>query len=259
MTDWVAVDDPVAGHRRMGDSSTIVLLHGFTQTGLSWTPVTDALGTDFDLVAPDAPGHGRSTGLRLDLADYASRLASSLPRSVYVGYSMGGRTALHVALRRPDRVRGLVLIGATPGIEDPEERLSRRAADEALADHVVRTSLDDFLIEWLSQSLFSTLPREAWNLDDRRRNEPEGLAASLRLAGTGTQESLWSRLSEISCPVVTITGEHDTKFTAIAGRMTSSFTSPAEHVVVPGCGHAVHLERPAAVASIIDSFVRGVE
>ena len=70
---------------------------------------------------------------------------------------------------------------------------------------------------------------------------------------------MWPRLSEITCPIVVVTGEHDTKFTVIARRMTSSFTSPAEHVVVPGCGHSVHLERPATIARIIDSFARGVE
>lgn len=259
MTHWEAIDDPIRGHRRTGASTSVVLLHGFTQTGLSWTRVTDALGPDLDLVAPDAPGHGRSTTERLDLPGYATRLAFALPRSVYVGYSMGGRTALHVALQHPDRVNGLVLIGATPGIEDTEERLARRTADDALARHVVDTPLDDFLVEWLSQNLFSTLPREAWNLEDRRRNDPEGLAASLRRAGTGTQESLWPRLSEIACPVVVVTGELDTKFTAIARRMISSFDVPAEHVVVPGCGHAVHLERPTTVAAIVDSFVRRVE
>ena len=258
MTDWVTIDDPVPGHRRTGDSTSVVLLHGFTQTGLSWTPVTDALGPDLDLVAPDAPGHGRSATRRLDLADYATRLASSLPRSVYVGYSMGGRTALHVALQHPDRVSGLVLIGATPGIENPDERLARQATDEALARHVLETPLEDFLVEWLSQSLFTTLPREAWNLEDRRRNDPEGLAASLRLAGTGTQESLWPRLSEIACPVVVVTGELDSKFTAIARRMVTSCTTHVEHIVVPGCGHAAHLERPTTVAAIVDSFVRGV-
>ena len=259
MTDWVAIDDPVPGHRRSGHASPIVLLHGFTQTGLSWTPVTDALGPDVDLVAPDAPGHGRCTNRRLDLADYATYLASSLPRSIYVGYSMGGRTALHVALRHPDRVSGLVLIGATPGIEDPDERLARRAADETLARHVQESPLDDFLDEWLTQSLFATLPRDAWNLEDRRRNDPEGLAASLRLAGTGTQESLWPRLSEIACPVIVVTGELDAKFTDISRRMVTSFRTPAEHVIVPGCGHAVHLERPKTVASIVDSFVRRIE
>lgn len=259
MTDWVAIDDPVPGHRRSGHSSPIVLLHGFTQTGLSWTPVTDALGPEFDLIAPDAPGHGRCANRRLDLADYATHLASSLPRSIYVGYSMGGRTALHVALRHPDRVSGLVLIGATPGIEDPEERAARRRADEDLARRVIETPLDDFLDEWLTQSLFATLPRDAWNLEDRRRNDPEGLAASLRLAGTGTQESLWPRLSEIACPVIVVTGELDAKFTDIGRRMVTSFRTPAEHVIVPGCGHAVHLERPTTVASIVDSFVRRIE
>jgi 2-succinyl-6-hydroxy-2,4-cyclohexadiene-1-carboxylate synthase len=271
MTRWQAVDEPVPGHRRAGDGPAIVLLHGFTQTGLSWTPVTDHLSSGVDLVVPDAPGHGRSGDRRASVADYADLLGTRLPRSIYVGYSMGGRTALHVALSHPTRVRGLVLIGATPGLETPEERATRRAADDALARHLDDAPLDDFLAEWLAQPLFASLPRDAWNLEDRRRNTASGLAASLRLAGTGAQDSLWDRLGDIHCPTVLVTGEHDEKFTDIARRMaaimsstatstatssvTPSMTSSVTHMVISGSGHAVHLERPERVAGIVSDLV----
>jgi 2-succinyl-6-hydroxy-2,4-cyclohexadiene-1-carboxylate synthase len=256
MTEWFPVDDPLPGHRRPGDGASVVLLHGFTQTGRSWSPVADTLDPSFDLFAPDAPGHGRSSHVHIDISEYATRLASNLPPSTYVGYSMGGRTALRVALDHPDRVRSLVLIGATPGIEDATERADRCRSDEKLARHVLESPLDDFLREWLSQGLFSTLPTEAWNLEDRRRNDREGLASSLRLAGTGAQDSLWSRLDELSCPTVLITGEFDTKFTDIANHMAQLVSGPVEHVVVPGHGHAVHLESPTAVASTVDRAIR---
>ncbi|MEN9803250.1 MAG: hypothetical protein RIS41_97 [Actinomycetota bacterium] len=256
MTEWIPVDGPLPGHHRPGDGASVVLLHGFTQTGRSWAPVAEALDHSFDLFAPDAPGHGRSSHVHIDISEYAARLASNLPPSTYVGYSMGGRTALRVALDHPERVRSLVLIGATPGIEDVTERASRRSADEDLARHVLETSLDDFLREWLSQSLFTTLPSEAWDLEDRRRNGPVGLASSLRLAGTGAQDSLWSRLGELTCPTVLITGELDTKFTDIASRMTQMISGPVEHIIVPAHGHAVHLESPTAVASLVDRVVR---
>jgi 2-succinyl-6-hydroxy-2,4-cyclohexadiene-1-carboxylate synthase len=256
MTEWITVDDPLPGHRRLGDGEPIVLLHGFTQTGLSWTPVVDALDHSLDLFAPDAPGHGRSSHVNIGISEYAARLASNLSPSTYVGYSMGGRTALRVAIDHPERVRSLVLIGATPGIEDADERANRRAADDNLARHVLESTLDDFLQEWLSQGLFTTLPKEAWNLEDRRCNGREGLASSLRLAGTGAQDPLWSRLGEVSCPTVLITGELDIKFSDIASRMTKLINAPVDHVVVPGRGHAVHLESSEVVASIVERVIR---
>lgn len=256
MTDWTAVDDPVPGHRRRGDGPSVVLLHGFTQTGLSWSPVADLLDSRFDLFAPDAPGHGRSDELRSTISGYAARLADELPPSVYVGYSMGGRTALHVAIRHPERVRGLVLIGATPGLDSEQDRADRRAADEELAARLLASTLDVFLHDWLTQPLFSTLPVTAWNLDDRRRNSSRGLSSSLRLAGTGSQDSLWTRLGEISCPTVLVTGERDVKFTAIAERMTTLMMATTEHLVIPGLGHAVHLEDPNKVADIVNDLTR---
>jgi 2-succinyl-6-hydroxy-2,4-cyclohexadiene-1-carboxylate synthase len=255
MTEWSPVDEPLPGHRRRTDGPSVVLLHGFTQTGLSWTSVADELDRSFDLFAPDAPGHGRSSQRRVGLAEYAGLLAASLPPSTYVGYSMGGRTALRLALDHPDRVRALVLIGATPGIDDPDERAARRDADEGLARRILAASLDDFLNDWLAQDLFATLPPSAWNLEDRRRNDAEGLASSLRLAGTGTQESLWSRLHEITCPTILVTGRRDEKFTRVAERMATTIGGPVEHVNIDGHGHAVHLECPDRVASLVNRVV----
>lgn len=249
--DWHAVDRPLPGHRRPGHGTPIVLLHGFTQTGLSWEPVATRLRHDVDLLAPDAPGHGRSAESSLAIDEYAASLASSVGPALYVGYSMGGRTALHVATSRPDLVRGLVLIGATPGLESESERHDRRTADEALARRIVDIGLDPFLEEWLAQPLFRSLARDSWNLVDRRRNTPRGLASSLRTAGTGTQESLWNRLVDVACPTVLVTGSLDEKFTALARRMSASI-SDSEHVVVADRGHAVHLEDPRTVADIVN-------
>lgn len=256
MTGWVAVDDPWPGHTRAGSGPSVVLLHGFTQTGRSWDSIADLLDDDIALVAPDAPGHGRSSDRHSSVAEYAQALTASLVPSLYVGYSMGGRTALHAALARPEKVRGLVLIGATPGIESDAERRARRDSDERLADRLETMPLDTFLEEWLTQPLFESLPRNEWNLTDRRRNSTSGLASSLRRAGTGTQASLWNHLAEIGCPVFLVTGGRDAKFTAIAQRMRLEIGASCEHVVVPNRGHAVHLEDPGFVASLISDVAR---
>ena len=78
---------------------------------------------------------------------------------------------------------------------------------------------------------------------DRLRNTPAGLAAALRGLGTGALPSLWDRLGELAMPVALIVGERDAKFRAIAERMAAALPSAAGEIV-PGAGHAVHLEDP---------------
>jgi 2-succinyl-6-hydroxy-2,4-cyclohexadiene-1-carboxylate synthase len=233
----------------------LILVHGFTQTAASWDAIEyrlTALG--HDVVALDAPGHGAHHETHLGLWKGADLLAAEGGRGTWVGYSMGGRLALHVALAHPDSVERLVLIGATPGLEAASERIERQASDELLAEELERDGLDAFLSRWLSQPLFTTLPEDSAGLDARRRNTVAGLAASLRLMGTGAQDPLWERLSDIKCPVMLVTGSLDEKFTAIARRMESAL--PDAHIAsLNGCGHAAHLEAPDAFVGTLDAFV----
>jgi 2-succinyl-6-hydroxy-2,4-cyclohexadiene-1-carboxylate synthase len=145
-----------------------------------------------------------------------------------------------------------VLIGASPGIEDPAERAARVVADERLADEIEGLSIAEFARRWASTPVLAGQPAEvrAFVESDRLRNEPVGLARALRGLGTGALPSVWSRLSELSMPVMLIAGERDGKFTAIASSM-AALVRDAKVVVVPGVGHAVHLEDPAAVAAAI--------
>ena len=168
----------------------------------------------------------------------------------YVGYSMGGRLALHAAVYHPSLVERLVLIGATPGIEDDADRAARRASDDALAGHLEDVGLEQFLDEWLAQPLFSGLSTAAADLPDRRRNRPDGLAASLRHAGTGTQRPLWDRLPVIDCPVLLLVGEQDSKFGEIADGMCARFPH-ASLATIEGAGHTVHLEQPEMTAAVL--------
>lgn len=234
---------------------TLLLLHGFTQTGASWEPVSVHLASA-PVVAPDLPGHGTAGEVREDLVATADRLVDNLPSSILVGYSMGGRLALHAAVRKPALIRGLVLIGATPGIADPVERESRRLSDAQLANRIEEIGVEPFLTEWLDQPLFATLPPERRTLDDRRSNTSKGLAWSLRAWSTGVQDSLWDSLSRITCPVLLVTGGLDTKFTEIARSMLRPIGDRSRHVIVDDAGHAVHLEQPRLVAELIDDFAR---
>ena len=232
----------------------LILLHGFTQTGRSWQAVGQALAGRYRALAPDLPGHGEFAARRpasFAACDAYLRALTGGPVTL-VGYSMGGRIALHAALGLGARITRLVLVGASPGLADPAERAARRADDEALADRIERIGLEAFVAEWAAQPLFAGMPRGIAEQAhaDRLRNTAGGLAAALRGLGTGAMPPLWDRLGELAIPVELVVGERDAKFRAIAERMSAALPSARLRVVV-GAGHAVHLEAPDAVAEAI--------
>jgi 2-succinyl-6-hydroxy-2,4-cyclohexadiene-1-carboxylate synthase len=233
---------------------TLILLHGFTNTGASWEPVAAALPERYRPVAPDLRGHGAASDARpVSLRDVIGDLALLTGDGAELaGYSMGGRLALHAAFACPGRVRRLILIGASPGLADPQERAGRRAADEALADEIEGMTIEEFARRWAQTPVLAGQPPAvlAAVTAQRLRNTPAGLAAALRGLGTGALPSLWDRLGELSIPVELVVGERDAKFRATAERMAADLPDARLHVV-SGAGHAVHLEDPPAVAAVI--------
>ncbi len=231
-----------------------VLAHGFTQTARSWGVLERLIHARVPIaetVAVDLPGHGDAPPpADCDLWASAALLTNAGGSATYVGYSMGGRVALHAGLTRPDAVQRLILIGATAGIDDPDERRSRRDADEQLADHIEVVGVPRFVDEWLTNPLFRGLTEATALRTDRLRNTTAGLASSLRATGTGTQTPLWNRLGEIQCPTLVLVGQHDAKFTELGQRLVDGIAD-AELVVVPDAGHSVHLEQPDATADAI--------
>lgn len=236
-------------------TSAVLLLHGFTHTGASWEPVVAALGESYRALTPDIRGHGSASGAEPVTLEAVIGDIDALGRDRFalVGYSMGGRLALHAALALPERVERLVLIGASPGIADRTEREDRQRADEELAAEIERSSIEDFARRWAQTPVLAGLPDDvlARANADRLRNTPAGLARALRGLGTGALPSLWGRLGELRSPVTLAVGERDEKFRAIAEQM-SALIPDAGTVLVPDAGHAAHLEAPARVATIIE-------
>jgi 2-succinyl-6-hydroxy-2,4-cyclohexadiene-1-carboxylate synthase len=235
--------------------TAVLLLHGFTHTGLSWDPVVAALGERYRVVAPDIRGHGgASDAVPVTLETVVTDIEAVAPAEEFAlaGYSMGGRISLHVALAMPERVGRLVLIGASPGIDDPSQREQRRLADERLASEFESLSIEEVAQRWARTPVLSGAPEEVLERAhaDRLRNTSAGLARALRGLGTGALWSLWRRLGELRMPVTLVVGERDEKFRSIAKSMAERI-GDANVVVVPGAGHAVHLEAPDAVAQII--------
>jgi 2-succinyl-6-hydroxy-2,4-cyclohexadiene-1-carboxylate synthase len=247
---------------RHGRGRPVVLVHGFTQTGRSWTPIGERLAhAGHEVVTVDAPGHGASGHVRADVNRSADLLcdAASGRASAYVGYSMGGRMCLHLALRHPDVVERLVLIGATAGIDDTQQRAIRRAADETLAEELEGggdQGVAAFIDRWLAGPLFAGLTPAAADRQTRLTHRAAGLAASLRLAGTGAMEPVWDRLHELAMPVLILAGERDAKFADVGQRMVAAIGANARLTLIADATHAAHLERPTLVAGEIIDFLR---
>ena len=223
----------------------LLLLHGFTQTSASWDGVIRALEGRYRALAPDLGAGPWEAEL--------DRLEALAPASyLLAGYSMGGRLALALALRRPERVRALVLVSASPGLAEGDERSARRAADEALAERIEAIGAEAFAREWAAQALFAEQPKEVAALahEDRLRRTAAEHAAQLRGLGTGVMPPLWEHLSELPMPVALVVGERDAKFRALAEDMRDRLPEAAV-VVVPGAGHAVALENPGEVATAL--------
>lgn len=240
-----------------GEGPRMVLVHGFTQTGRSWAHVAADLRRDHQLVTVDAPGHGDSSELACGLVEAADRLGRTGGRATYLGYSMGGRMTLHLAVRHPELIDRLILLGVTGGLDTEAERAQRRAADDRLATDLERDGVDAFLDRWLANPMFAGLPDDPAALADRRRNTVQGLASSLRLAGTGSQAPLWDLVGSLAMPVLVLAGEQDHKFRALGERLAGEIGANARFEVIADAGHAAHLEQPAAFVRTVRRFLAG--
>ncbi len=248
----------------------VLLLHGFTGSSGGWSPISTHLARRFRVLVPDLIGHGQTDSPR-DPERYRIECATAdlialldtlgLTAVHWAGYSMGARLALHAALRHPERVRTLALESGSPGLSTEAERAARVEADAALADRIERDGLEAFVTYWESLPLFASQARlpesvRAGLHTARLRNNPVGLANSLRGMGTGAQPSGWEALSGFVRPTRLIVGALDSKFVAFATQMQARLPN-ATRVVVPDTGHAVHVERPAAVYRELRSEWRG--
>ena len=240
----------------------ILFLHGFLGSGADWTGAISTLDERFYCVAPDLPGHGASLGLSpecytmegttrslLDLLDDLDIELAAL-----VGYSMGGRLALYLALRYPARCSTLFLESASPGIESEAEREARRRSDEEKAARLESGDLESFLDDWYRQPLFAALARREGLLQKtigaRLRNDPTELARSLRGMGAGNQAPMWGRLGVLQVPALAVAGGLDERYASIARRM-ASVNPLVRAAVVTGAGHSVRLEAPKAYLALL--------
>lgn len=223
----------------------INLIPGFSQPAAAWDPTLAALPATSaaHTVALDVPDGA-------DFVTTAAALGDAGGEGMYVGYSMGGRLALRLALDRPELVRRLVLVSASPGIDDDAARAERHAADIARGREIDELGVEAFLDAWLAQPIFATLPRAAAMSDARRdAMSASRLVHQMVALGQGSMEPLWSRLGELAAPVTVVVGRLDVRYREIGAAMAARI--PTARVATIAGGHALPLEQPAALAAVI--------
>ncbi len=246
----------------------IIFLHGFMGAADDWLEVVNQLNSEFRLVLIDLPGHGVQPKVNIatnwSMENTARAVINFLENagespSFIVGYSMGGRLALYLALHYPRYFKKVILEGASPGLRDPEARRQRREQDEVLAQQLESGDFEAFVRKWYRQPLFQSLQgnkRFSAMFNRRLRNNPLWLTKVLREMGTGSQPSQWELLSRVKIPILLVVGEKDSKFCSIAGEMCKA-SNLIQMEIVPGCGHNVHLEMPQLFAEQVKAFFSG--
>nr|XP_043623438.1 protein PHYLLO, chloroplastic [Erigeron canadensis] len=273
--------------QELGDktnNNVVVFLHGFLGTSEDWVPIMKTMSASSRCIAFDLPGHGGSTfhandyvarGVDLSVNVVAAMLDKlflllTTRKVTVVGYSMGARITLYMAVRCSNMVKGVVIISGSPGIDDDVLRNVRSVKDDFLASTLSSYGLDIFIETWYSGELWQSLrshPRFDQMVASRLKHDNvKMLAKAVSDLSIGRQPSLWEDLKHNKTPLTIIVGEKDDKYKRIAhsmylklaegtatihGSVKPSFTM----VEIPNCGHAVHIENPLPVIHSIADFV----
>src|SRR3954454_23174749 len=229
-------------------ATRLIFIPGFMQREEAWSGVASLLPERYPSTLLDHRAH--------DLEGRLAEIAEAGEGAVLVGYSLGGRLALHAALRDPSRYAALATVGASAGIEDGAARTARAEADERLAAWMEGRQIEDIVSVWERQPLFADQSDAL--VEDQRAGrlaaEPLQLASVLRSAGQGALAPVWSELPRLELPVLAVAGARDERYTEAAWRLAGAVPSGTARVV-EHAGHAPQLQRPDAVSALLVDFL----
>jgi pimeloyl-ACP methyl ester carboxylesterase len=233
----------------------IVFLHGTRLSRAAWAAQLDALGDEFRVIAVDLPGHG-GRAAELFTLDGAADLVSAVigqeaagGHAVVVGLSLGGYVAMALAAREPDRVRGLVLAGATAepvGLRSIPYRALAMILDQFEGARLVRLNTWFFRTRYPPSIAEPIIAGGFWS---------KGGARAVR---TLFGERFAPRLAAYPGPTLILNGEFDLLFRLSAGTFAAA-ARDARRARLQGALHLSNLDRPAVFSDAVRRFVRGIE
>ncbi|RKX27344.1 MAG: 2-succinyl-6-hydroxy-2,4-cyclohexadiene-1-carboxylate synthase [Candidatus Zixiibacteriota bacterium] len=266
-------DKPELAYQLDGNpqNPTILYLHGFLGCKNDWNGITKPVDSEVDPgrtahLLVDLPGHGSSLSLDDDsyrmeeCARHIVKLLDSLhiDNCSVIGYSMGGRLALYLAVHHPEWFDRFVIESGSPGLQTKSERAERIASDERLVDSLINDDFGSFLTDWYNQPLFASVDKSSDRfqrmMEHRGECDTRGLVRSLQRMGTGVQPSLWGDLKNVDSPILFVAGEQDAKFRLLAEEM-ADLCPNGQVAIIDGAGHNTHFDRPAEFAEQAAKFL----
>jgi 2-succinyl-6-hydroxy-2,4-cyclohexadiene-1-carboxylate synthase len=268
MSQFIKVEGYRFHYITIGDPSqpALLFLHGFLGDCTDFAIAISYLSQTFYCIAIDLPGHGKTEVLGDDesysMANTAQALIQVHQQLIQhpcglMGYSMGGRLGLYLALHFSQYFNKVILESASPGLMTDAEKAVRRQYENQLIQDLTQGRFAQFLDQWYRQPLFSPLrnhPEFPAMFARRLHNNPCGIAKSVKFLGTGHQPSLWEKLSDNQLPLLLLVGELDHKFVSINQEMAQQ-CAIAELVVVKACGHTIHLEEVSTFCERVSRFL----
>lgn len=230
----------------------MIFVPGFMQPAEAWAEVAEQLPQRYPSVLLGHREHEREGRI----AEIAAAADATPGPVVLCGYSLGGRLALHAAVRSPERYAGVVVVGAAAGLDEPAARDARRAADEKLASWMETQPIEKIVEVWERQPLFADQPEP---LIERQRpgrlaQHPRSLAVLLRTAGQGTMDPIWGRLHLLDLPILALAGARDERYRRATRRIAAE-APDAYAAAIEDAGHAAHLQRPEEFADALLAFL----
>jgi 2-succinyl-6-hydroxy-2,4-cyclohexadiene-1-carboxylate synthase len=234
-------------------------IHGNFQTPSVWKPFRGKLKTrnsNLDVIPVNLDNYS-SVGFDRWVEDFcdAVEIQPGQKKSLILGYSLGGRLALHACLSRPDLWRGAIIVGADPGSESEEEKRLQLDRDRKWAERLKREPLEKLAEEWDAQAVFCGLenaaPRNFDELDAAK------LGQQFEVFSKGLQENLAPKLAELQRPpILFLSGEKDLKYQGIGEKLSKS-TSVVKAQIVADAGHRVPWENPESFSQALIDFAFG--
>ena len=237
----------------------IFCIHGNFQTVKVWQPLEERMKagfTDLEMITEDL--YAKQFQSFDDWTeDFCGRVEvhANGEKSILLGYSLGGRLALHACLSRPDLWKSAIVVGADPGLESEEEKKLQLDRDRNWAQRLKREPLEKLVNEWDAQSVFCGIGNQApRNLGEMN---PDRLSQQFKVFSKGIQQNLAPKLAELKRPpILFLSGEKDDKYQKIGEELAKS-SSIVKAQVVPDAGHRVPWENPESFVRVLIDFAFG--
>jgi pimeloyl-ACP methyl ester carboxylesterase len=245
--------------RTGGNKPSVVLLHGLMTSGACWTPLARELEADYDVIMPDARGHGNSTApdqgycydnLATDVLSLIEALGLAAP--VLIGHSMGGMTAAVVANRNPKRLRGLVL--ADPTFLTPQRQIEVYESDVADQHRqVLNRSREDFLAETRARHIHRS--SELIELFVQARFQTSIHAFKVL---TPPNPDYMQLINTIDIPSLLVIGGVGGVVSSEVAAELSRLNQRLEIVQIAEVGHAIPFDQSERFSSVVKAFLHSV-